>query len=131
MLFTLCEVGRDSHTMVPPGRRRLKYPCNGIFALPAALWCQGPGIASGANEDSLEVQIMRSRERAYGSKFLLEPSPVAMTANHNESIKQKGPYNYIHRVAPIFSASASLLFDCEMAVTFAPKALAKSTPKWP
>ena len=32
--FALYEIGGDSQTMVPPGRRRLKYPFKGIFALP-------------------------------------------------------------------------------------------------
>ena len=44
-------------------------------------------IASGSNRDySPTVQIMRSNEWEYGSKFLLEPSPVAMTADHKNEI---------------------------------------------
>ena len=38
---------------------------------------------------------------------------------------------HIHLVAPICSASAFLLSEWEMAVTFAPKALAKSKAKCP
>jgi len=79
----------------------------------------------------LTVQMMRSRVRVYGSKFSLEPSRVAITAKGNEPKKEKDVNEDIHLVAPIFSASARLLSEWEIAVTFAPKALAKSTPKCP
>lgn len=104
--------GAPTKMRLPPGRSSERYPISGI-------------------DVSLVVEMIKSRERRYGAKSSSLPEWVAMK-----------------RVAPIcsrtlsvclecgkengglaFSASAFLLSLCEMAVTFAPRALAKRRPK--